>query len=189
MENVMLCEFCDVVVLWCRVITLGIFQQYSNSYIHLLFSFSTFVCKVISIQGLWRLQLIYYDSHCKLLVVQKVRVEYTNQQIRHHCVALYMEKEHEMLALEAHFDMKCPNVPTFDNRPSSQCKFCKSMFKNKNTLSYHIMMNFCLKYTRKELLKMYPTITKYEVKELTKLREKHGKTLSNRLNHPIDGTT
>ncbi len=119
-------------------------------------------------------------------MVQKARVEFTNQQIRHHCVALYMEKEHEMLALEAQFDMKHPYVPTFDNRPSSQCKFCKSMFKNKNTLFYHIMMNLCLKYTRKELLKLYPTITKYEVKELTRLREKHGKTLSNYLKRPMD---
>ncbi len=68
-----------------------------------------------------------------------------------------------MLAMEAHFDMKHPNVPTFDNRPSSQCKFCKSMFKKKKTLSYHIMINLCLNYARKEFLKMYPTITKYEV--------------------------
>jgi hypothetical protein len=48
------------------------------------------------------------------------------------------------------------------------------------------MMNLCLKYTRKELLKMYPTITKYEVKELIRLRENHGKTLSNCLKRPID---
>jgi len=60
------------------------------------------------------------------------------------------------------------------------------MFKNKNKLSYHKMMNLCLKYTRKELLKIYPTITKYEVKEFIRLREKQGKTLSNRLKHPID---
>jgi hypothetical protein len=97
-----------------------------------------------------------------------------------------MEKEHEMLALESHFDMKHPHVPTFNNRPSSQCKFRKSMFKKKNKLSYHKMMNLCLKYTRKELLKIYPTITKYEVKEFIRLREKQGKTLSNRLKHPID---
>jgi len=45
------------------------------------------------------------------------------------------------------------------------------------------MMNLCLEYTGKELLKMYPTITKFEAKELTKLGEKHGKTLPNRLKH------
>jgi hypothetical protein len=28
------------------------------------------------------------------------------QQSRHHCVALYLEEEYEMLALEAHFDVK-----------------------------------------------------------------------------------
>jgi len=40
-------------------------------------------------------------------------------------------------------------------------------------------MNLCPEYTKKELLKMYPTITKFEVKELTKLGEKYGKTLPN----------
>jgi hypothetical protein len=67
-----------------------------------------------------------------------------------------MEKEHEMLALETHFDMKHQDVPTFDNRPSSQCKFYKSMFKNKNILSYRRMMNLCFNYTRKEFLKNVP---------------------------------
>jgi hypothetical protein len=57
--------------------------------------FSTFVCKVVLVQGLRGLQLIYFDSHCRLLVVRKVKIEFTNQQIRHHLVALYMEKEHE----------------------------------------------------------------------------------------------
>jgi hypothetical protein len=33
---------------------------------------------------------------------------------------------------------------------------------------------------------MYPTITKYEIKELTKLGEKHGNMLSNRLKRLID---
>ncbi len=46
------------------------------------------------------------------------------------------------------------------------------------------MMNLCPEYTKKELLKMYPTITKFEVKELTKLGEKYGKTLSNWLKRP-----
>jgi len=45
------------------------------------------------------------------------------------------------------------------------------------------MMNLCLEYTGKELLKMYPTITKSEAKELTRLGEKHGKTLPNHLKH------
>jgi len=44
-----------------------------------------------------------------------------------------------------------------------------------------MMMNLCPKYIRKELLKMYPTITKFEAKELTKLRQKHRKTLPNHL--------
>jgi hypothetical protein len=60
------------------------------------------------------------------------------------------------------------------------------MFKNKNTLSYHKMMNLCLKYIRKELFKIYPTITKYEVKEFIRLGEKQGRTLSNYLKRPID---
>jgi len=86
-----------------------------------------------------------------------------------------------MLALEVHFDVKWL-IPTFGNKPSFQCKFYKTMFKNKNTLFYNMMMNLCLEYIRKELLKMYPTITKFETKELTRLGEKHGKTLPN---HPI----
>ncbi len=80
-----------------------------------------------------------------------------------------------MLALEAHFDVKRPNIPTFGNKLSFQCKFCKTMFKDKNTLSYHKMMNLCLKYTRKELMKMYPTITKSEAKKLTSLGRSMGK--------------
>jgi hypothetical protein len=58
------------------------------------------------------------------------------------------------------------------------------MFKDKNTLSYHKMMNLCLEYTRKKLLKMHPTITKFKAKKLTKLKEKHGKTLPNHLKCP-----
>jgi hypothetical protein len=33
---------------------------------------------------------------------------------------------------------------------------------------------------------VYPTITKYKIKMLTKLQEKHGKTLPNHLKCPID---
>jgi hypothetical protein len=106
------------------------------------------------------------------------------QQSKHHCIALYLEEEYEMLALEAHFDVKRLDIPTFGNMPSFQCKFCKIMFKDKNTLSYHKMMNLCPEYTEKELLKMCPTITKSKTKELTKLGEKHGKTLLNFLKRP-----
>jgi len=106
------------------------------------------------------------------------------QQSRQHCVALYLEEEYEMLALETHFDVKWLDIPTFGNMPSFQCKFCKIMFKDKNTLIYHKMMNLCFEYIGKELLKMYPTITKFEVKECSRLREKHGKILPNHRKHP-----
>jgi hypothetical protein len=46
------------------------------------------------------------------------------------------------------------------------------MFKDKNTLFYHKMMNLCLNYTRKELLKMYPTITKSEGKVAESFKKK-----------------
>jgi hypothetical protein len=60
------------------------------------------------------------------------------------------------------------------------------MFKDKNTLFYNMMMNLCLEYMGKELLKMYPTITKFETKELIRLREKHGKNMGKTLpNHPL----
>jgi len=45
-------------------------------------------------------------------------------------------------------------------------------------------MNLCPEHTGKELLKMCPTITKSKAKELTKLGEKHGKTLPNFLKCP-----
>jgi hypothetical protein len=48
------------------------------------------------------------------------------------------------------------------------------------------MMMECPKYKVNELSKMYPTWTKYEVKELTKLGEKLGKTLPNRNKRPND---
>jgi len=86
-----------------------------------------------------------------------------------------------MLVLEVHFDVKRLNIPTFGNKPSFQCKLYKTMFKDKNKLSYN-MMDLCLEYIGKESLKMYPTITEFEVKELTRLREKHGKILPN---HPL----
>jgi hypothetical protein len=94
-----------------------------------------------------------------------------------------------MLALEAHFDVKRLNIPTFGNMPSFECKFYRNVFKDKNTLFYHRLMNLCPDYTRKELLKIYPTITKSKAKKLTKLGEKHGKTLPNQLKHPIENVT
>ncbi len=60
------------------------------------------------------------------------------------------------------------------------------MFKDKNTLFYHKMVNLCPKYTRKELLKMYDTIIKFEAKELIRLGEKYGKTLPNQWKRPIE---
>ncbi|KAH9556484.1 hypothetical protein CY35_07G030500 [Sphagnum magellanicum] len=103
----------------------------------------------------------------------------TMQQNRHTCVALYLEEEYKALALEAHFDCKRPDIPV-GIRPSFQCKFCKQCFKDKNTLSYHRMMTQCPEYKGKDLLKMYPTWTKSDANELTRLGEKYGKTLPNR---------
>jgi hypothetical protein len=51
------------------------------------------------------------------------------------------------------------------------------------------MMNLCPKYTRKEMLKLYPTVTKSEIREFTKLGEKHGKTLPNHLKCPNEDAT
>jgi ACR3 family arsenite efflux pump ArsB len=65
------------------------------------------------------------------------------------------------------------------NRPSFECKFCGNLFKDKNILSHHKMMNLCHDYTCGRLLKMYPMMTKVEVKKFNKLREKFGKTFPN----------
>ncbi len=65
------------------------------------------------------------------------------------------------------------------NRSSFKCKFYGNLFKDKNILSYHKMMNLCLNYTGSDTPKMYPMMTKVELKELNKLREKFGKTLWN----------
>jgi hypothetical protein len=55
---------------------------------------------------------------CRFVMVQKARIyKYTMQQSRQHCVALYLEEEYEMLALETNFDVKWPNIPTFGNMP------------------------------------------------------------------------
>jgi hypothetical protein len=40
------------------------------------------------------------------------------QQSKRHCFALYLDEEYEMLALEAHFDVKRLDIPTFGNMPS-----------------------------------------------------------------------
>jgi hypothetical protein len=50
------------------------------------------------------------------------------------------------------------------------------------------MMMQCSKYNDKELLKMYSTWIKSEVKKLTRLGEKHGKTLPNS-RHPNNDAT
>jgi len=110
------------------------------------------------------------------------------QQSRHHYVALYPEEVYETLALETHFDVKCPDFP-IENWPSFQCKLCKTCYKDKNTLSYHRMLVQCPKYKGKELLKMYLTWTKYEAKELTRLGEKHAKTLPNKSRYPNNDAT
>jgi hypothetical protein len=49
---------------------------------------------------------------------QKRIYKSTMQQNRHHCVALYLEEEYEMLTLEACFDVKHLDVPTLGNTPS-----------------------------------------------------------------------
>ncbi len=76
------------------------------------------------------------------------------QQSNRTCVALYFEDEYEELAGETQFDCKHPNNPV-GNQPSFQCKFCKVCMKDKNTFSYHRMMNQCPAYKGKELLNMY----------------------------------
>ncbi len=60
------------------------------------------------------------------------------------------------------------------------------IYSKTKILSYHKMMNLCHDFTGSELLKMYPTMTKVELKELNKLREKFGKTLPNRSKQTID---
>jgi hypothetical protein len=75
------------------------------------------------------------------------------------------------------------------NKPSFECKFFGNLFKDKNILSYHIMMNLCLNYTGGELLKMYPTMTKVELKEVNKFGVKFGKTLPNQGKRIIDDVT
>jgi len=98
---------------------------------------------------------------------------------------MYLENKYKQLALEAYFDIRHIDV-LIGNRPSFECKFCGNLFKDKNTLSYHIMMNLCLDYTSGELLKMYPMMTKAKFKELNMLEKKFGKTLRNWSKWTID---
>jgi hypothetical protein len=98
------------------------------------------------------------------------------QQTRHHCVALYLEDKYEELVLEAHFDVKCLDMP-IGNRPSFQCTYYNKCSKDENTFSYHRMMMQCPKYKGKTLLKMYLTWTKAEAKEFTQLGKKFVKSL------------
>jgi hypothetical protein len=91
---------------------------------------------------------------------------------------LYFVNEYEQLALEAYFDIQRVDV-FISNKPSFECKFYGNLSKGKNTLFYHIMMNLWLDYMGGELLKIYPTMTKVELKELNTLKEKFGKTFPN----------
>jgi hypothetical protein len=61
-----------------------------------------------------------------------------------------------------------------------------AIFSKTKILSYHRMMNLYLDYTCDELLKMYPTMTKDELRELNKLGEKFGKIPLNRGKQTID---
>jgi hypothetical protein len=89
---------------------------------------------------------------------------------------LYLEHKYEQL--EAYFDIQCIDV-LIGSRPSFECKFFGNWFKDKNTLSYQKITNSCLDYTGGELFKIYPMMTKAELKEFNNLREKFGKTLPN----------
>jgi hypothetical protein len=62
------------------------------------------------------------------------------------------------------------------NRPSFESKFYGNIFK-------YIMMNLCSNYMGNGLLKMFPMMTK---SKLNKLREKFGKTFTNRGKQTID---
>jgi hypothetical protein len=106
------------------------------------------------------------------------------QQSRHHCVTLYLEEEYEQLALEAYFDIQHVDV-LIANRSSFECKFCGNLFKEKNILFYHIMMNLCLDYIGGELLKMYSGMIKVELKELNKLGENFGKISQIKVNEQL----
>ncbi len=107
------------------------------------------------------------------------------QQSRNHCVTLYLEHKYEQLALEAYFDIWRVDV-LIGIRPSFECKFCGNLFQNKNILSYHKMTNSCLDYIGGELFKMYPMMTKAELKELNNVGEKFEKTLPNQSKWTID---
>ncbi len=91
-------------------------------------------------------------------------------------MALYLEDEYEKLVVEANFDCKQLNNP-INNCPSFQCKFYKVCMKDMNIISYHKMMNQCLAYKGKDLLKMYLTWNKNETKDIIGLGLKFGKTM------------
>jgi hypothetical protein len=93
------------------------------------------------------------------------------QQSRKTCVALYLEDEYEKLAMKAHFDYKWLEKP-INNWPSFQYKFYKVCMKNKNTVFYHKMMNYCPTYKSRNLLAW----NKNETKEIIKLGVKFNKT-------------
>jgi hypothetical protein len=69
---------------------------------------------VVSIQGLGNNLFVILYIFDSLKGKSKI-YKSTMQQNKHHCVALYLEEEYELLALEAHFDVKWLNIPTFGN--------------------------------------------------------------------------
>jgi hypothetical protein len=93
---------------------LGNVQNYSNSCIHLLVQLLN-ICKYGCFNLGFGHQPIYYLQIFNSLESKNRIFKSTMQQSRHHCVALYLKEEYEMLALEAHFDVKWPYIPTFGN--------------------------------------------------------------------------
>jgi hypothetical protein len=93
---------------------LGNVQNYSSSCIHLLVQLLN-ICRYGCFNLRFGQQLICYLQIFNNLKSKSRIYKSTMQQSRHHCVALYLEEEYEMLALEAYFDVKRPDVPTFNN--------------------------------------------------------------------------
>jgi len=156
--------------LWCcgammQSFNLNNVQNYFSSCIYLLLQLHN-ICKYGCFSLGFGQQLICYlqifdDSKGKSKIYKS-----TMQQSRHHCVALYLEEEYEMLALEAHFDVKQPNIPTFGNRPSFQCKFCKIMFKDKNNCFTTRWWTCALSTLRRNCWKCTPPSQSLKLKNL-----------------------
>ncbi len=119
------------------------------------------------------------------------KVGFTNQQcnkvdiiVLHYTLRRCMKLSHWK-----HILMSNALIFPIENWLSFQCKFYKNCYKDKNTISYHRMMMQCPKYKGKEFLKMYLTWTKSKAKKLTRLREKHRKTLLNKSRCPNNDAT